>query len=100
MTAARAESGADRYPGAPEADTEIVDHSPDVFGSVGIRYWFGVSDEQLEEMNEGLDQGGPIFEQNGDIYVPGGSVSGNYADHLWVTTPSPTQRRRTTARSR
>ncbi len=76
-----------RYPGAPEADTEVAEHSPDVFGSVGIRYWFAVSDEQLEEMNEGLDQGGPIVEQVGDIYVPGGSVAGNYADHLWVTTP-------------
>ncbi len=70
------EVGGIEYPGAPEADTEIVDHVPDVFGSVGIRYWFGVSDEQLEEMNEGLGQGGPIFEQNGDIYVPGGSVPG------------------------
>jgi hypothetical protein len=80
------------YLGAPEANTDVVDHSPDVFGSIGIRYWFGVSDAQLDEMNEGLDQGGPIVEQNGDIYVPGGSVAGNYADHLWVTTPSPDEK--------
>jgi len=74
------------YPGAPQADTAVADHEPDLFGVIGNRFWFGVSDEQLEQMNALAGGGGP-WNPYGDIYQPGGgSGEGNYADHLWVTT--------------
>lgn len=75
------------YPEAPYADTSVAEHDVDVFGTVGNRYWLGVSDEQLADMNEGTGNGGPVFDGplNGDIYSPGGQTA-NFVDHLWVTT--------------
>ncbi len=79
------------YPDAPYADTTVAEHGIDVFGVVGNRYWLGVSDEQLAEMNEGVNGGGgPIFDGplNGDIYTPGGQTA-NFVDHLWITSAGP-----------
>ncbi len=73
------------YPGAPVADTSVADHELDVFGTPANRYWFGVSEQQLETMNNG-GQGGPIFDQFGDIYQPGGGNGATFVDHLWATT--------------
>lgn len=78
------------YPDAPYATTSVAEHEVDVFGVLGNRYWLGVSEEQLEEMNEGTENGGPIFDgpRNGDIYSPGGQTA-NFVDHLWVTSAAP-----------
>lgn len=75
------------YPGAPVADTEVAEHELDLFGTIGNRYWFAVSEEQLELMNEGLGGiGGPIKrDMFGDIYSPTGEDA-TFVDHLWVTT--------------
>ncbi|HET9959677.1 MAG TPA: CotH kinase family protein [Polyangiaceae bacterium] len=75
------------YPDAPKANTSVAEHQLDLFGVVGARFWFGVSAEQLEFMNEGLTGGGPIIinQLNGDIYTPGGSGA-TFADHVWITT--------------
>lgn len=72
-----------RYPDAPLADTAVADLELDIFGTVGNRYWFAVSDEQLKAMNGG-DQGGVCCFQNG-LYTPGGT-NANWVDHLFVTT--------------
>lgn len=78
------------YPDAPYANTSVAEHDVDVFGVLGNRYWFAVSEEQLTQLNEDTGLGGPIFEGplNGDIYAPGG-VTANFVDHLWVTTAGP-----------
>lgn len=71
-------------PGAgavPVADTALADLPLDLFGTIGNRFWFEVSEEQLELIN-GTTDGGWIGEA--DIYTPGGGAT--YADHLWVTT--------------
>lgn len=79
-----------RYPDAPVMDTPATDFELDLFGTVGNRYWFGVSDEQREKMNaERFGGGGPIDGPifNGGLYTPGGGNSNAYyVDHLWVTT--------------
>jgi len=78
-------SGIDpRYPDAPVANTAVADFALDIFGTVGNRYWFAVSDEQRTAMNGG-DQGGVCCFQDG-LYTPGGSGKANWVDHLWVTT--------------
>ncbi len=78
------DSGIDpRYPDAPLVDTEIADLPLDIFGTIGNRYWFGVSDEQLVAMNN-RDQG-CAFCGWGGLYTPGGSRA-NFVDHLYVTT--------------
>ncbi|WP_437573262.1 hypothetical protein [Sorangium sp. So ce887] len=78
---------AEEYPGAPTADTEVAELALDVFGTIGNRYWFAVSEEQLEIMNEGFAGGGiPIKRSEfGDIYSPTGEDA-TFVDHLWVTT--------------
>lgn len=63
--------------GAPEPNTPPGEQVVDVFGDVGLRYWFAVRPEQVERMNE-QDQNG------GDIYTPGGVKT--FADHLFVTS--------------
>ena len=76
-------SGIDpRYPDAPVSDTELEDFELDIFGVMGNRYWFAVSEEQRLAMNRYQWGGG-----NGDIYQPN-SASGkaNWVDHLWVTS--------------
>ncbi len=81
---------ADPYPGAPTANTTVADHELDLFGTMGNRFWFAVSDEQLAQMNSQYGGGvGPIFldaPANGDLYSPGGGSSANYVDHLWITS--------------
>ncbi|HEY6729161.1 MAG TPA: CotH kinase family protein [Polyangiaceae bacterium] len=75
------------YPGAPVANAQVGEHDLDIFGVVGNRYWFAVSDEQLETMNAVVG-GGPIFDEplpNGDLYTPDGSEGTTYVDHLWIT---------------
>lgn len=76
-----------RYPDAPVMDTPVSELELKLFDTVGTRFWFGVSDEQRQKMNdERFGGGGPIF--NGGIYTPGGGNSNAYyVDHLWVTTP-------------
>jgi hypothetical protein len=75
------------YPDAPYPNSSVAEHGVDVFGVVGNRYWFGVSDEQLAAMNEGAGNGGPVIDGvgNGDLYSPGGNDA-NFVDHLWVTS--------------
>jgi hypothetical protein len=72
--------------GLPQVTTEPGALAVDVLGAVGNRYYFVVSDEQLERMNERyLGGGGGLF---GDIYTPGGgSGDATFVDHLLVSTP-------------
>jgi hypothetical protein len=72
------------YPDAPVANTAVADHELDIFGTMGNRYWFAVSDEQLEAMNGGDVGGGPIFEDG--LYRPGGGGDAHWVDHLFITT--------------
>jgi CotH protein len=70
--------------GAPEADVAASELPLDVFGTLGNRYWFEVSDAQVEAMNAPyLGGGGGIF--YGDFYTPGGAGTATFADHLLVT---------------
>lgn len=79
----QADDGHALYPDAPYATVEVADQQLDLFGSFGTKFWFGVSQEQLDIMNNG-DQGGPF--PFGDIYTPGGgNSSGPFVDHLWIT---------------
>lgn len=78
------DSGAEGEPladGIPLLDTAPAQLAWDVFGSVGARYWFLISDAELERMNQG--SGGV------SRYWPGGGVEtqATFADHLVVTTP-------------
>jgi hypothetical protein len=70
------------YPDAPHANTSVAEQSVDVFGVIGNRYWFAVSEKQLLSFNE---NGGNVGGPNGDLYSPTGQ-NANYVDHLWVTT--------------
>ena len=78
--------------GLPTIDTDPEDLAIDVLGQAGNRYYFLVSDEQLELMNQPYGVGGgpfpgPVF--NDDIYTPGGGTGGDgvtFVDHLLVTT--------------
>jgi hypothetical protein len=76
------ESGAApvEYPGAPVADVAVSEHELDVFGVVGNRYWFAVSDAERERMN----QAGGGLGGDGDIYTPGGDGEPTFVDHLWI----------------
>jgi hypothetical protein len=61
------------------------DHELDLFGTPGHRFWFEVSEEQMEKVNNDGGGGYPCPECGGDIYTPGGSNSNaTYADHLVV----------------
>lgn len=102
---ARADAGADPDPD-PDPDPEgdagttppvddglpVADVAPealvfDVFESIGTNYYFVVSEEQLERMNERYLGGGFPGGLFGDIYTPGGGAGGlTYTDHLFVTT--------------
>ena len=62
--------------GAPIPNVSPDGQDVDVFGDLGLRYWFVVSPEQLARMNE-KDMNG------GDLYTPGGAET--YAEHLFVT---------------
>lgn len=77
------DSGVDpRYPEAPLVDTAPADFTLDIFGTMGNRYWFGVSEEQRVLMNEERSGG----QGNGDIYQPRPGEVAAFVDHLWVTT--------------
>lgn len=82
------DSGIDpNYPDAPLADTSVEDHELDLFGTLGNRFWFGVSEQQLAAMNgEQPGGGGPICCFEGGLYTPGGGGKANWVDHLWITT--------------
>jgi hypothetical protein len=81
--------GDSSYPGAPLADTPVADQTIDVFDQIGNRYWFAVTDEERQEMNDARNGGGGCKDCGGDPYSPGGGGSAsdaNFVDHLWVTT--------------
>jgi hypothetical protein len=72
-------------PGAPLADVAPSALVVDVFGTLGNRYWFEASQEQVDSMNApyGGGLGVPVY---GDIYSPhGGSDGVTFADHMFVT---------------
>lgn len=78
------------YPNAPYADIDAASQEIDLFGTVGTKFWFGVSQEQLDLMNNakggGVDPGNPW----NDPYTPGGGGAGGpYVDHLWITAAGP-----------
>jgi hypothetical protein len=77
--------GSVEYPGAPVANVATSEHELDVFGVVGNRYWFAVSDAERERMN----QAGGGLGGEGDIYTPGGDGDPTFVDHLWVTAFGP-----------
>ncbi len=76
--------------GLPVINTAAQALALDVFGQAGNRYWFVVSDAELERMNErylgGGFPGGGLF--GGDIYTPGGGAGDvTFVDRLLVSTP-------------
>jgi hypothetical protein len=72
-----------RYPDAPLVDTALDDFQLDIFGTIGNKYWFAVSDDQLLKMNQGDQGGGCCFD---GLYHPGSSSNANWVDHLFVTS--------------
>src|SRR5688572_14957724 len=75
--------------GLPTIDTDPEALAVDVLGQAGNRYYFLVSDQQLEQMNQSFGGGGefpgPVVD--GDLYTPGGGAGGvTFVDHLLVTT--------------
>lgn len=66
--------------GAPAPNTSPDAQVVDVFGDLGLRYWFVVEPDQVERMNL-QNMGG------GEIYVPEGSAT--HAEHLFVTSTGP-----------
>jgi len=64
--------------GAPEPNTAPGDQDVDVFGQIGLRYWFAVDPAQVDKMNEQNNGGGE------DIYTPGSAAT--YANHLFVSS--------------
>jgi hypothetical protein len=77
--------------GLPTIDTDPEALAVDVLGQAGNRYYFLVSDQQLERMNQRYGGGGefPGPVGNDDIYTPGGGVvvgGVTFVDHLLVTT--------------
>jgi hypothetical protein len=92
---AGADAGGDAGPEHPDDGSPRVNTAPaalnvDVLSGVGNRYYFIVSDAQLERMNERYLGGGfpgPVF-GGGDIYTPGGgSGDVTFVDRLLVSTP-------------
>jgi hypothetical protein len=84
---------------APGSDgLPIVNTTPqalqvDVLGSVGTRFWFVVSEDQLARMNERYENGGGFPGVFGDIYTPGaGGAELTFADRLLVTAPGADKR--------
>lgn len=76
--------------GAPKADTPLGLHEAVLFGGQFDKFWFVVNDEQLERMNEAYGGGGgPVFEDFGDIYQPGGAA-GTFVEHLFITANDKT----------
>lgn len=61
--------------------TTPENHSIDLFGVPGHRFWIEVSDDQLAKMNQG--RGGFPYYGGGDIYTPGGSGT-TFAEHVLV----------------
>jgi hypothetical protein len=75
------------YPDAPIADTPVAEQAVDVFGQIGNRYWFAVTDEERQDMNDARNGGGGPCPGCGDPYSPGGGGGdANFVDHLWLTT--------------
>jgi hypothetical protein len=75
--------------GLPTIDTDPESLAVDVLGQAGNRYYFLVSEQQLEQMNQRYGGGGdfPGRVVDGDLYTPGGGVGDvTFVDHLLVTT--------------
>ena len=72
-----------RYPDAPLVDTALEDFELDIFDTIGNKYWFAVSDDQLLKMNQADQGGGCCFD---GLYHPGASSNANWVDHLFVTS--------------
>ena len=68
--------------GAPTPNVASADQEVDVFGALGVHYWFAVDPAEVERMNKA---GG----EAPDIYYPGDG-SATYANHLFVSTPGKT----------
>jgi hypothetical protein len=67
--------------GAPTPNVGPGEQDVDVFGTLGVRYWFAVDPEEVTRMNNAGNE-------QPDIYTPGNSAT--YADHLFVSTPGAT----------
>jgi hypothetical protein len=61
---------------------EPEEHELDLFGQPGHRFWFEVSEEQMEALNQGQYGGGGGG--YGDIYWPGAASNAFFADHLLI----------------
>lgn len=76
------------YPDAPKPDVEVSEHELALFEEPGTRFWLAVSKAQLERMNEGISEGGVIWDRplDGDLYSPGVD-NPTFVDHLIITAP-------------
>ncbi len=77
--------------GAPVVNASVAEQTLNVFGTYDNSYWFIVSPEEVERMNQRYGGGGgfpiPLFNEFGDIYSPGGGNGDpTFAEHLLVTT--------------
>ncbi len=74
--------------GVPGANTLPGALNLDVFGSIGARYWFVVSEAEVERMNERLFDELLARPSVFQAYWPGGpEIEPTFADHLVITTP-------------
>lgn len=78
--------------GATDADSGVTPETLqlDFFGTYDNTYKFVVSEQQLSQMNQRYNGGGPVFVKAnlaGDIYTPGGEGDSDktYVDHLFAT---------------
>jgi hypothetical protein len=78
------DAGADALSGAPVPDVAPDALELDVLGTVGNHYWFAVSEEQLNKMNNALSGG------SFDLYSPtSANANAHFVDHLLVQAAGP-----------
>ena len=73
--------------GAPVVTSTPAELDIDLFGTFDNKFWFVVSQEQVDRMNQ-RDYGGGWYGGYGDIYAPNtpdSSSNKTYAEHLLVT---------------
>jgi hypothetical protein len=74
--------------GAPVVNSTPADLEIDLFGTFNNKYWFVVTQEQVDRMNQRDDGGGGCPGCYGDIYAPNSPIDSSnktHAEHMLVT---------------